>query len=168
MRRIHVLATSVAILLTACAAQPVPHTAAPSQALVPSPPPPSATPAPMPQRTEDARAAQTLVMAWQARGLQAEAAYDPSPARIEWRVIRCILPSDARAADRVASEAAAFAARVGHAARIEIVAKNHREDLRLSRAVKNGALASGGRNKVKLDHVITADRPRQILVDVWR
>ena len=165
MRRIHAFAALAGIFLAACAVQPAPQPAAAAPTPSPSP---TATPAPIPQRTDDARAAQTLVMAWQARGLQAEAGYEPSPERIEWRFVRCALPSDARAADRVASEAAAFAARSGQAARIEIVAKTHREDQRLSRAVKNGALASKGRNKVKLDHVIDANRPRQILVDVWR
>lgn len=163
MRKNHGLVLSLSVMLVACTATPPPVAQAPL-------PPVILTPSPVPQvvqRTVDARQAQALVMSWQAMGLQAAASYDATAERIEWRSIRCTLPLDARQADKIAADAAAFAARASLPARIEIAARSNREDERLSRAVKAGALASGGRNRVKLDHLIAPDLAPAIKIEVW-
>ena len=165
MRKMNLLAACLAVALAACTATPP---ATPNLQARPTALPtvtPTSAPIQMAQRTADARQAQALVMAWQAKGQAAEAAYDPSPERIEWRLVRSALPANTKLADQMAYDAAAFAARASAPARIEIVVKNHREDERLSRAIKAGALASGGKNKVKLDHVIAPARARQILIE---
>ena len=162
MRKNHGLVLLLSVMLAACTATP-PVKQAPPQPVILTP-----TPAPqVVQRTVDARQAQALVMSWQAMGLQAAASYDATPGRIEWRSIRSTVPVDARQADKIVAEAAAFAARASLPARIEIAARSDREDERLSRAVKAGALASGGRNRVKLDHLIAPDLAPAIKIEVW-
>jgi hypothetical protein len=99
-------------------------------------------------------------------GLEASAGFSPSAEQIEWRLLSCVLPANAKNADKVLSEAASFAARAGLPARIELTVKTSSEDERFSKVIKTAALASGGRNRLKLDHVIASDKPRRIVVEV--
>lgn len=123
-------------------------------------------PAPsIPLRSEDARRVQVLAQTWRTMGLDAQARYDARPERIEWRSLRCSLPADASRSAQIVQDAAAFAARATIPAKVTLLSRSHREDERLSRAIKAGVLASGGKNRVKLDHEIGS--ASQIRLEVW-
>lgn len=146
----------LALLLSACSVPT--RQDSPRPAAVPS------VPAARPD--VDAAAAERLVSAWKALGLKAEAEYlqlaDKPADRIEWRSLNVVLSSDPVQADKVMTAVGQFAARGAKPVIIHLYARNRRQDGVLSQALKKGAVESGGRNSVKLEHHIHPDFPARV------
>lgn len=118
-------------------------------------------PAAEPQRTPDAEAADRLVALWRTQGLKVEARYNQVAAkpadRIEWKALSVVLSSDVDQMDAVMASVGQFAARASQPVVIHLYARNRKQDGVLSQALKKGAVASGGRNSVRLEHHINPD-----------
>lgn len=129
-------------------------------------PPPAAPAVIAPRPDVDAAAAERLVGAWKALGLKAEAEYvqlaDKPADRIEWKSLNVVLPGEPAQADPVMTAVGQFAARGAKPVIIHLYARNRKQDGVLSQALKKGAVASGGRNSVKLEHHIHPDFPARV------
>lgn len=128
--------------------------------------PPAAPAVIAPRPDVDAAAAERLVGAWKALGLKAEAEYvqlaDKPADRIEWKSLNVVLPGEPAQADSVMTAVGQFAARGAKPVIIHLYARNRKQDGVLSQALKKGAVASGGRNSVKLEHHIHPDFPARV------
>lgn len=147
----------LALILPACTTAPSSPTPQASASL--------AVAAPSPVPTVDAGAAGRLVAGWRALGLNAEVEYKQVPAqpvdRIEWKVLNVVLPEDQVQMEGVMTTVGQFAARAAQPVMIHLYVRNRKQDGQLSQALKKGAIESGGRNSVKLDHHIRPDfQPR--------
>lgn len=133
----------------------------------PPPPPPVVEVTPVkveplpPVKTADAQASERLVAAWLAQGLKTEAVYaqvaDKPADRIEWKSFYVNLPAEAKAAESVLRSVGQFAASAKAPVKVGLYARTAKQDKQLSAALKQGAIESGGRNSVKLDHSIASN-----------
>lgn len=123
-----------------------------------------------PARSADASAAELLVTAWRGQGLKAEAEYEQRSVRegerLEFRSLNVVLPSEAARMDGVMQAIGHFAARASRPVDIHLYARTRKQDTSLSQALKKGAVQSGGRNSVKLDHHIHPDFVPRVQVTV--
>lgn len=144
----------LACMLAACATPPPPAPIVEVTPIKVEPPPP-------PVKTTDAQASERLVNAWLAFGLKTEAVYvqvpDKPADRIEWKSFYVNLPADAKAADGVLRSVGQFVASAKQPVRVGLYARTAKQDKQLSAALKQGAIESGGRNSVKLDHNIASN-----------
>ena len=126
--------------------------------------------APAPVHSVDAAAARRLISAWTSQGLKAEAEYEQLPGkpadRIEWKSMTVVLSSDLAQADAVMTAVGQFAARGAKPMIIHLYARNRKQDGVLSQALKKGAVQSGGRNSVKLEHHIHPDFPVRVQLSI--
>lgn len=99
--------------------------------------------------------------AWRGQGLQAEAEYEQLSSRqgerLEWKSLNVVLPAEPARMDGVMLAVGHFAARATRPLDIRLYARTRKQDGSLSQALKKGAVQSGGRNSVKLDHHIHPD-----------
>lgn len=144
----------IACIVAACATPPPPP--APRVEVTPikvEPPPPV--------KTSDAQASERLVAAWLALGLKTEAVYvqvsDKPADRIEWKSFYVNLPADAKGAESVLRSVGQFAASAKQPVKVGLYARSAKQDKQLSAALKQGAIESGGRNSVKLDHNVASN-----------
>lgn len=119
-----------------------------------------------PDYSEDAKVARDLAAKWQQANLSAVVQYRNQPGMMEFRSLLIPVPANAKQAAEVVRSVAAFAARANTPVRILLNCRTNTEDKRLSQEIKQGAVQSGGRNSVVLEHDINAVKPRQILVEI--
>lgn len=112
-----------------------------------------------PVKSKDVLAAERLVAAWQILGLKPEAKYEQLPGkpadRIEWKKLGVALPGDVAQFDGVMRAVGQFAATAGKPVNVVLYAANNKQDKQMTAALKQGAIDSGGRNSVKVDHNIS-------------
>lgn len=86
--------------------------------------------------------------------------------RIEWKALNVVLATDPEQMESTTRSVGQFAARAMRPVIIHLYARTRKQDGVLSQALKKGAVESGGRNSVKLEHHIHPDfQPRvQLLV----
>lgn len=154
----NLLMMTIVVILTACATPPPPP--APIVEVIPV----KIEPLP-PVKTADAEASEQLVASWLAMGLKTEAVYaqvsDKPADRIEWKSFYVNLPADAKGAEAVLRSVGKFAASAKQAVKVGLFARSTKQDKQFSAALKQGAIESGGRNSVKLDHnIATSLQPK--------
>lgn len=112
-----------------------------------------------PVKTKDALAAERLVAAWQVLGLKPEAKYEQLPGkpadRVEWKKLGVALPGDITQFEGVMRAVGQFAATAGKPVNVALYAASNKQDKQMTAALKQGAIESGGRNSVKVDHNIS-------------
>lgn len=131
---------------------------------------PPATVAAAPVKSIDAAAAERLSTTWNALGMKVEVEYlqvsDKPTDRIEWKSLNVVLSADPAQADAVMTAIGQFAARGAKPVIIHLYARSRKQDGVLSQALKKGAVESGGRNSVKLEHHIHPDFPVRVQLSI--
>lgn len=141
MRRSTVVLVSLLMTLAGCATprQPVAHSN-------------------LPHKAADAVLCEQQIRSWQARGLQTEAQYQQIAGkptdRIDWKFLEVWLPTDDKHTRQVAAEVGNFAARASNPVQIVVYVKSREHDALVMAGIKEGASASGARNKARVEHVI--------------
>lgn len=164
MKNSHLLLSLIlSTLLTGCTSTAdAPPVAQAKHANTPVPTPtPLSQPMPTPSKAElaaeptpESRSVQAMIQKWRTAGLNATALYQSSPNTIQWTVLRTTLPINAKQADEIVSEVARFAKLSSRPVQLLLVTTHQKDDIRLSKVIKDAAQKSGGKNNVKFDHVI--------------
>lgn len=104
--------------------------------------------------TAESRSVQAMIQKWRDSGLSATALYQSTQGTIQWTVLRTILPANLKQAEEVVSEIAYFAKQSSKPVQLQLITTNHKDDIRLSKVIKDAAQKSGGKNNIKFDHLI--------------
>lgn len=104
--------------------------------------------------TAESRSVQAMIQKWRDAGLSATALYQSTQNTIQWTVLRTILPANLKQAEEIVSEIAYFAKQSSKPVQLQLITSNHKDDIRLSKAIKDAAQKSGGKNIIKFDHLI--------------
>jgi len=104
--------------------------------------------------TAESRSVQAMIQKWRDSGLSATALYQSTQTTIQWTVLRTILPANSKQAEEIVSEIASFAKKSSKPVQLQLITTNHKDDTRLSKAIKDAAQKSGGKNNIKFDHLI--------------